>query len=185
MSLTGGNRNYVTQLMPLIRAVPPVRGRPRQRPDAIYADRGYDHDKYRTQVRKAAGSPRSSPAGAQSMAPGWACTAGSPGRASPCCTGSAGCASAGKSAMTSTKPSSAWPAASSAGADWPTSHSVRSLKTCKSWCPCGTLRWLENRRQAGVGAGRAGCAVVAAWRAVCAVWLRHGVSGGRVLMAAR
>jgi len=40
--------------MPLIGAIPPVhgrRGRPRQRPERIYADRGYDHDKYRTQVR--------------------------------------------------------------------------------------------------------------------------------------
>ncbi|MFG2783784.1 IS5 family transposase [Streptomyces prunicolor] len=54
VSLTGGNRNDVTQLMPLIEAVPPVRGRrgrPRRRPDTIYADRGYDHDKYRKQVR--------------------------------------------------------------------------------------------------------------------------------------
>jgi len=54
VSLTGGNRNDVTQLMPLIEATPPVRGRrgqPRRRPDAIYADRGYDHDKYRRQVR--------------------------------------------------------------------------------------------------------------------------------------
>ncbi|MFF4911316.1 IS5 family transposase [Streptomyces sp. NPDC001260] len=53
-SLTGGNRNDVTQLMPLIEAVPPVRGRrgrPRRRPDRIYADRGYDHDKYRKQIR--------------------------------------------------------------------------------------------------------------------------------------
>jgi transposase len=54
VSLTGGNRNDVTQLMPLVQAIPPVRGRrgrPRHRPDAIYADRGYDHDKYRKQVR--------------------------------------------------------------------------------------------------------------------------------------
>ena len=55
VSLTGGNRNDVTQLMPLIQAIPPVRGRrgrPRQRLDTIYADRGYDHDKYRKQVRE-------------------------------------------------------------------------------------------------------------------------------------
>ena len=55
VSLTGGNRNDVTQLMPLIAAIPPVRGRrgrPRQRPDQVYADRGYDHDKYRKQVRE-------------------------------------------------------------------------------------------------------------------------------------
>ena len=54
VSLTGGNRNDVTQLMPLIDKVPSVRGRhggPRRRPDALYADRGYDHDKYRMLVR--------------------------------------------------------------------------------------------------------------------------------------
>jgi hypothetical protein len=27
------------------------------------------------------------------------------------------------------------------------------LMACKSWCPCGTLRWRENGGQAGVGAG--------------------------------
>jgi transposase len=50
VSLTGGNRNDVTQLIPLLDTVPPVRGRvarPRRRPDCLYADRGYDHDKYR------------------------------------------------------------------------------------------------------------------------------------------
>jgi transposase len=54
VSLTGGNRNDITQLIPLAQAVPPVRGRrgrPRQRPDRLYADRAYDHDKYRRQVR--------------------------------------------------------------------------------------------------------------------------------------
>jgi hypothetical protein len=54
VSLTGGNRHDVTQLMPLIQAVPPVRGRrgrPRQRPDTLYADRAYDFDTYRRQVR--------------------------------------------------------------------------------------------------------------------------------------
>jgi transposase len=53
MSLTGGNRNDVTQLMPLLEAVPPVRGRvgrPRRRPGRLLADRGYDHDKYRRLV---------------------------------------------------------------------------------------------------------------------------------------
>ncbi|MEU6516326.1 IS5 family transposase [Streptomyces sp. NPDC046978] len=54
VSLTGGNRNDVTQLIPLVQAVPPVRGRrgrPRRRPVALYADRGYDHAKYRKQVQ--------------------------------------------------------------------------------------------------------------------------------------
>jgi len=51
--LTGGNRHDVTQLLPLIEAIPPVRGRrgrPRRRPNELYADRAYDHDKYRRQV---------------------------------------------------------------------------------------------------------------------------------------
>jgi transposase len=55
VTLTGGNRNDVTQLIPLLEAVPPVRGkrgRPRRRPDAVLGDRGYDHDKYRRLVRK-------------------------------------------------------------------------------------------------------------------------------------
>ncbi|WTJ01723.1 IS5 family transposase (plasmid) [Streptomyces sp. NBC_00015] len=50
VSLTGGNRNDVTQLEPLLDKIPAVAGRagrPRRRPDALLADRGYDHDKYR------------------------------------------------------------------------------------------------------------------------------------------
>ncbi len=50
VSVTGGNRNDVTQLIPLVEAIPKVRGlpgRPRRKPDEIYADRGYDHDTYR------------------------------------------------------------------------------------------------------------------------------------------
>ncbi|MFI9382104.1 IS5 family transposase [Kutzneria sp. NPDC052558] len=50
VSLTGGNRHDVTQLMPLIEKVPPVRGL-RRRPDELYADRAYDYDKYRDLVR--------------------------------------------------------------------------------------------------------------------------------------
>lgn len=52
--LTGGNRNDVTQLIPLLQAVPPVRGkrgRPRRRPYVVLGDRGYDHDKCRHLVR--------------------------------------------------------------------------------------------------------------------------------------
>jgi transposase len=54
-TLTGGNRNDVTQLVPLVERVPPVRGRvgrPRRRPERITADRGYDHDKYRRELRR-------------------------------------------------------------------------------------------------------------------------------------
>jgi transposase len=52
--ITGVDRNDVTQLIPLIEAVPPIRGKrgqPRRRPTRIYADRGYDHDLYRDKVR--------------------------------------------------------------------------------------------------------------------------------------
>jgi hypothetical protein len=53
--LTGGNRHDVTQLIPLLDAVPSVRrkpGRPRRRPRCVVADRGYDHDKYRRLVKQ-------------------------------------------------------------------------------------------------------------------------------------
>jgi hypothetical protein len=46
-------RLVLTQLMPLIHAIPPVRGRrgwPRRRPDTLYVDRGDDHDRYRRQA---------------------------------------------------------------------------------------------------------------------------------------
>ncbi|GAA2692454.1 hypothetical protein GCM10009864_78870 [Streptomyces lunalinharesii] len=55
MSLTGGNRNDVTQLPPLLDKIPAVAGavgRPRHHPDALLADRGYDHDTYRRLLRQ-------------------------------------------------------------------------------------------------------------------------------------
>jgi transposase len=56
VGLTGGNRNDVTQLIPLLDdlAARPVAGkavRPRRKPDRIVADRGYDHHKYRRLLR--------------------------------------------------------------------------------------------------------------------------------------
>jgi transposase len=54
-SVTGGNRHDITQLIPLVDAVPAIRGaagRPRRRPDYLVADRGYDHDKYRRLLRQ-------------------------------------------------------------------------------------------------------------------------------------
>jgi len=53
-TLAGGGRDDVTQLIPLLEAVPPIRGKrgqPLRRPERVYADRGYDHDEYRDQVR--------------------------------------------------------------------------------------------------------------------------------------
>ncbi|MFE1943165.1 transposase [Streptomyces massasporeus] len=48
--LSGGNRNDVTQLLPLLDKAPAVPGRvgrPRRRPEALLADRGYAHDRHR------------------------------------------------------------------------------------------------------------------------------------------
>jgi transposase len=45
----------VTQLLPLIDAVGPVAGkpgRPRRRAERLLADRGYDHEKYRRELRR-------------------------------------------------------------------------------------------------------------------------------------
>ena len=52
-TLTGGNRNDITQLLALLDKVPPVRGRvgrPRRRPDSLLADRGYDSKRHRQQL---------------------------------------------------------------------------------------------------------------------------------------
>ncbi|WP_443044152.1 transposase [Streptomyces sp. NBC_00353] len=54
VTLTGGNRKNVTQFIPLLEAVPAVRGkrcRPRRRADVVLGDRGYDHDTYCRLVR--------------------------------------------------------------------------------------------------------------------------------------
>jgi IS5 family transposase len=53
--LTGGNAHDVTQLLALVDGIPAVRGRrgrPRHRPEALLADRGYDFDRYRRELRQ-------------------------------------------------------------------------------------------------------------------------------------
>jgi transposase len=52
--LTGANAHDVTQLLPLVEAIPPVRGkrgRPRRRPKTLIADRGYDSQRHRQALR--------------------------------------------------------------------------------------------------------------------------------------
>jgi transposase len=61
VTLTGGHRNDITQLLPLAEAIPPIRGRrgrPARRPGQLFADRGYDHDKYRRLLRARGITPR-------------------------------------------------------------------------------------------------------------------------------
>ncbi len=52
--LTGANAHDVTQLIPLVEAVPAVRGKrghPRKRPERVQGDRGYDSEPHRDWLR--------------------------------------------------------------------------------------------------------------------------------------
>jgi transposase len=54
-SVTGANRHDVTQLLPLVDAIPAVagrRGRPRRRPQRVQGDRGYDSQPHRHELRR-------------------------------------------------------------------------------------------------------------------------------------
>jgi transposase len=54
-ALSGANRHDVTQLLPLVDAIPPVRGqrgRPRRRPKRLQGDRAYDPEPHRRQLRR-------------------------------------------------------------------------------------------------------------------------------------
>lgn len=49
-TLTGANRHDVTQLLPLVDAIPPIRGkpgRPLRKPREVLGDRAYDSDPHR------------------------------------------------------------------------------------------------------------------------------------------
>lgn len=59
--VTAANTHDVTQLLPLVDAVPPVLGqpgRPKQRPAELYADRAYDSQPHREQLRARGIKPR-------------------------------------------------------------------------------------------------------------------------------
>jgi transposase len=115
VSLTGGNRHDVTELVPLIDKIPPVRGRhgrPRQRADQVFGDRAYDHDKYRRAVRAKGIRPRIARRG-QPHGSGLGVVRWVIERTIAWYHGCDAYASAGNAATTSTKPSSASPPASS------------------------------------------------------------------------
>lgn len=53
VTVTGANQHDVTQLIPLVDAIPPVRGkrgRPRRRPHCVLADRAYDSNPHRDKL---------------------------------------------------------------------------------------------------------------------------------------
>jgi transposase len=55
VQLTGANRHDVTQLLPLVKAIPPIAGkvgRPRCKPDCVHGDRGYDSEPHRKEIRQ-------------------------------------------------------------------------------------------------------------------------------------
>lgn len=54
-TLTGAHRHDVTQLLPVVDGIPPVAGKPghpRKRPDKLYADRAYDSEAHRKELRR-------------------------------------------------------------------------------------------------------------------------------------
>jgi transposase len=55
VALTGAQTHDVTQLLPLVDAIPPVRGkrgRPRRRPRRVQGDRAYDSEPHRRELRR-------------------------------------------------------------------------------------------------------------------------------------
>ncbi|GAB3377237.1 hypothetical protein GCM10027360_54690 [Amycolatopsis echigonensis] len=61
VTLTGGNRHDSTQLIGLVEAIPPIRGkrgRLRRHPRWLHADRGYDYDHHRQALRDKGIPPR-------------------------------------------------------------------------------------------------------------------------------
>jgi len=53
--LTGANRHDITQLTGLVEAIPPISGKvghPRNRPDSVQGDRGYDSEPHRQELRR-------------------------------------------------------------------------------------------------------------------------------------
>lgn len=66
VSLTGANRNDITELIPLVDAIPPVRGkrgRPRQRPSKLLADRAYWSKPHHRELRRRKITPQVAPPG--------------------------------------------------------------------------------------------------------------------------
>ncbi|GAA2438976.1 hypothetical protein GCM10010405_22900 [Streptomyces macrosporus] len=99
VALTGGDRNDVTWLIPLLEAIPPIRGK-RGRPREVYADRGYDHACHRRQAWAKGIRPviarRGTEHGSGLGTRRWVVE-----QPSPCCTASVGRGPAGRSATTS------------------------------------------------------------------------------------
>jgi transposase len=61
VTVTGANVPDVNELLPLVDAVPPVAGKvghPRQRPEEVYADRAYDSERHRQELKARGINPK-------------------------------------------------------------------------------------------------------------------------------
>jgi transposase len=118
VTLTSAGSNDVTQLLPLVDGIMPVSGkvgRPRQQPDRIVADRGYDHDSYRRELWRRGVKPSIAHRGTEhgSGLGRWVGLSSGPSRG---CTTTVAYASAGNATRWCMWPSSPSPARLSAGA---------------------------------------------------------------------
>jgi hypothetical protein len=104
-TLTAGNRNDITELIPLVDRVPPTGRHGKFRPKALLADRAYDSRAHRKALRSVASHP-GSPNAAPATAPGWAKNAGWWSERSPGFTPTGAWSAATTAATTSTKRSS-------------------------------------------------------------------------------
>lgn len=105
--LTGINRHDVTQLLPLIDAIPPIRGkrgRPLLKPAIVQGDRGYDHDRHCRPLH-AGGIPTQIARRGEPYGSGLGKTDGSLNAESPGCitSGACACAFASNASPLSTK----------------------------------------------------------------------------------
>lgn len=121
----------------LLPSVAGTMGRPRHRPDALLADRGSDHDKYRRLLSQRGIHPviaaRGQPTAAARASSGTSSRERSPG-----CTAPAACVSAGSDATTSTRRSSA---SSPASAPTDTSDASPLRDSSAKWTPTHWSRW--------------------------------------------
>ena len=152
IGLTGGHRNDVTQLLPLVDGVEPVRGRvgrPRKRAERLLADRGYDHDKYRRALRtrgvKPAIARRGSEHGSGLGGERWVVSALSPG----CTT----CAGSGR--VTSARASCTWHSCCWA-ARWSASGCCATAEPHSSPSKLSRPYWSGIQPHPQIATGRAG-----------------------------
>ena len=107
---TAANVPDVNPMIPLVDAIPPVRGkpgRPRRRPASLYGDRGYDSDPLAGSCAGAA-SVRTSRDGGRRMGAGWERIAGTWSGRCRGCTTSGGCEFARIKRPRSIRLSSSW-----------------------------------------------------------------------------